>query len=483
MENKNKIVSSTQEQAVGSWINYLNDLRIQELIKNISKQNNNLSNAIGILKETTNTINKEIIETNRGGSCGIHGFIAEVAECGINNAKKQIIGKKNNCIWINDNGPTDLKLNGIQVQQKFCNANFSLNAVNEHLKKYPDYIKNGGKYMIPKNHYEKIKYLMSLSEKEANKKLSSSGENTINEWRRVHNAFEQGNLKLKDLKPSNYEYREVQKGKIHSSLRREENEIRDIDKGLRDKYIDESKPTLKEASNIANVSATLEGGTAFVSSILNIKNSGKRLAQFTEEDWKYVAKETGTGIIKGEIRGYTVYGLTNYTKTPAAVANAFCTSAFGVAEQLYLLRNNSISENQFWSNSESLCLDATVSALSSVIGQVLVPVPVLGAIIGNSVGMLIFENVRTVLNKNEYQKLSGYIKELDCLKTKLEEEYQKEVNMLQIELNNYLNLLIKAFNPDYELALEGSVELAISNGIKDEDILKNINDINNYFMS
>ena len=106
------------------------------------------------------------------------------------NAKKQIIGKKNNCIWINDNGPTDLKLNGIQVQQKFCDANFSLNAVNEHLKKYPDYIKNGGKYMIPKNHYEKIKYLMSLSEKEANKKLSSSGENTINEWRRVHNALE-----------------------------------------------------------------------------------------------------------------------------------------------------------------------------------------------------------------------------------------------------------------------------------------------------
>jgi hypothetical protein len=483
MENKENIINSTQEQAVGSWINYLNDLRIQELTNNIAKQNNNLNNAIKTLKSTTETINKEIINTNRGGSCGMHGFIAEIAECGVSNAKDQIVGKGNSCIWVNDNGPTDLIVNNIDVQQKFCNANFSLNAVQEHLKKYPDYIKNGGKYMIPKNHYETIKRLMELSEKEANKTLSNTGENTINEWKRVHNVMNNNNIKLKDLEPSKFEYSDVQRGKIHKSLKREENDIRQEDVKMRENYIEQSKPTFKQASNVALISATLESGTSFISSILSIKSTGKRLSQFSEDDWKYIIKETGKSALKGEIRGYTVYGLTNYCKTPAAVANAFCTATFGIAEQVYLLKQNKIDEEQFWENSESLCLDVTVSALSSTIGQAIIPIPVLGAIIGNTVGTIILENVKNVLSKKEYERLLKYVEELDNLKIKLEEEYQKEVTELQIELNNYLNMLMKAFNPNYELALEGSVELAIASGIKEEKILKNVDDINRYFMS
>ncbi len=480
---KNSIISSTQEQAVGSWINYINDLRIQKLVENISNQKNNLNNAINTLKNTTSTINREIISTNRGGQLGIHGFIAEVAECGINNAREQVIGNKNNCIWINDNGATDLILNGTNIQQKFCISNFSLNAIAEHLKMYPDYIKNGGKYMIPKDHYEKIKYLLSLSEKEAYKTLSSTSENTINEWRRVHNVFEKGDISLKDLMASNFEYGDVKKEKIHSSLKKEETKFRAQDKKIREKYFEESKPTFREASNVANLSATLEGGTEFVISILNLKNTGKRLSQFTEEDWKFVAKETGIGILKGEVRGYTVYGLTNFANTPAALANAICTSSFGIAEQLYLLRKNIIDEKQFLNNSEVLCLDVTVSTLSSVIGQVLIPMPVLGTIVGNSVGMLIFENIKTILNKKEYEMLSNYIKELDYLKSTLEKEYQNEIEMLQNELNKFINVLTNAFNPDYELALKGSIELARLSGISEENILKNINDIDNYFMS
>ena len=40
----------------------------------------------------------------RGGQYGMHGFIAEVAECGIGNAREQIEGKALIYEWINDNG-------------------------------------------------------------------------------------------------------------------------------------------------------------------------------------------------------------------------------------------------------------------------------------------------------------------------------------------------------------------------------------------
>lgn len=48
----------------------------------------------------------------------MHGFIAEVAECGIE-SREQILGKAPKYIWINDNGPFDFVRDGIEIQQKF----------------------------------------------------------------------------------------------------------------------------------------------------------------------------------------------------------------------------------------------------------------------------------------------------------------------------------------------------------------------------
>lgn len=62
----------------------------------------------------------------------MHGFIAEVAECGISNARHQLEhGGLGPNIWIDDNGPADIAREGILIQQKFCEAggNLSLAAI------------------------------------------------------------------------------------------------------------------------------------------------------------------------------------------------------------------------------------------------------------------------------------------------------------------------------------------------------------------
>ena len=74
-------MKSNQEQAVASWINYLNQTRLDELLGTLSSQNMNLDKAQGTIDESFSVISKNIIERNRGGSKGMHGFIAEVAEC------------------------------------------------------------------------------------------------------------------------------------------------------------------------------------------------------------------------------------------------------------------------------------------------------------------------------------------------------------------------------------------------------------------
>jgi hypothetical protein len=182
-----KVLKSDQEQAVASWVNYLNQVRLDRLMKALDVQNVNLEKAMNTMKEAVDIIDKDIIDKNRGGVTGMHGFIAEVAESGISNARKEILGKRPNCIWINDNGPVDIKRDGVCIQQKFSasGGHLSLQAVRQHLDKYPDFLKNG-KYQVPEDHYEQIKRLLSISKKQADKMPTSTGEFSLSQWRYVH---------------------------------------------------------------------------------------------------------------------------------------------------------------------------------------------------------------------------------------------------------------------------------------------------------
>lgn len=158
--DKEKIIKSSQEQAVASWVNYLNQIRIDRLIESLRNEQINLDSAIETINKTLGIIRNDIVNNGegRGGIYGMHGFIAEVAECGIGNAKEQIEGKIPIYEWINDNGPADIKRGTDFIQQKFVNSgnHLSLQAIMKHFQTYPDFLDNGGVYQIPSDHYEKI---------------------------------------------------------------------------------------------------------------------------------------------------------------------------------------------------------------------------------------------------------------------------------------------------------------------------------------
>ena len=234
-----KIFKSSEDQAVAAWINYLNQMRLDRLFQGLQEQDLNLGEALNALNSTLKQINDVIIERNRGGIKGMHGFIAEVAECGIDNARNLVQGKGETCLWINDNGPTDLVRNGIEIQQKFVNAggNLSLQAIKQHLEKYPDYLNRNRKYQIPSDHYEKIKYLLSISEEQANKMPTKNGEFSLKQWKAVHSFFEEGKVKLEDIEPSKLEYKDVQKNQIGKTIETEKNQLETQIKQLEKKYI------------------------------------------------------------------------------------------------------------------------------------------------------------------------------------------------------------------------------------------------------
>lgn len=480
-----KVAKSNQEQAIASWINYLNQIRLDRLMETLKVQDVNLAEALSTLNDTLSIINKSIIERNRGGIKGMHGFIAEVAECGVGNARREILGKLPNYVWINDNGPADLIRDGVQIQQKFVASgnHLSLQAIKQHFSVYPWFIDNGGKYQIPQDHYEKIKYLLSITRQQADKLPTTTGEFSLKQWKEVHDFFENSNIKLQDIEPSKLSYKSVQADNIQKTLHTEKQTLVEIDKELRKEAYKDSQPTFQQGTKVAVTSAIIEGGTSFVMAIAKKKKNNKTLNDFTQEDWRDIFKSSGFGTAKGGIRGISIYALTNYTATPAAVANSLCTATFGIAEQTYLLRTGKITEPQFIQNAELLCLDSAVSALSSFIGHIVIPVPVLGAVIGNTVGVLMCQIVMDTLSDREKQIITRYFNSLQKLEHQLDLQYKSYIEQLNNGLKKYYSLLETAFMPDYRIALDGSVTLAIQLGVPASELLKDISEIDDYFMS
>lgn len=483
--NFGKVIKSNQEQAVASWVNYLNQVRLDRLMETLQLQDQNWEQAVSTLKNTLSTIDKEIIERNRGGLKGMHGFIAEVAECGVGNAREQVVGRIPIYEWINDNGPTDLLRNGVQIQQKFVMSgnHLSLQAITQHFDKYPDFLSQGGKYQIPEDHYKRIQYLLSVPEEQANKMSTSTGEFSLKQWKEVHDFFDRGNIKLRDIEPSKLKYDQVKRNTIQNTIQNEKQSLKEVDQKIRDDAYDASKPTLGQGIKAAAVSAAIEGGTTLVTAIAKKRKTGKKIGEFDSNDWEEIFKESGIAVVQGEIRGISIYALTNFTVTPAAVASSLCTASFGIAEQAYLLRNGKITEQQFIVNSEILCMDISVSALSSFIGQALIPIPVLGAVIGNTVGTLLYQVAKDNLSKKEQKLIEGYLRYLAELEIERDKKYHKYIDKLNEGLRIYYDILERAFSPNYEEALPGSVALAMSFGVPSEEVLKSISEIDDYFLN
>ena len=481
-----KMIKSGQEQAVASWINYLNQVRLDRLMEVLQKEELNLNEAMSTIGETLKTISRDIVNNGkgRGGQYGMHGFIAEVAECGIGNAREQIEGKAPIYEWINDNGPEDLRRGATLIQQKFVNGggHLSLQAIRMHLNAYPDFLDNGGVYQIPEDHYEKIKWLLSISEKEANKMPTSTGDFSLKQWREVHEFFKNGDIPLDKVEPSKLKYSEVQKGTYEQTFSKEKDSLRKRNQERKEQAYNKSKPTLSEGAKATAAAAAIEGAMALCLGIAEKRKSGKKFNAFDEEYWKEIAATTGKGTLKGSIRGASIYTLTNFTATPAAVASAMVTATFGIAEQAYQLKQGNVNEQRFIENTEMLCLDASVSALSSFAGQILIPVPVLGAVIGNTVGTMMYQIAKDNLSAREQKIFEEYAEAVRQLDVSLQDQYQEFVDEIGKDTKLFMELLNRAFAPDIRVAFEGSIDLAKSCGVPVDEILDSKEKIASYFM-
>lgn len=480
-EHGARAVKSTQEQATAAWIGHLNQVRVDTMMERLSQQNLNLEEALKELSELKAFVgNTDLI---LGSSLTKHGEIAEHVQVNFSNARNLVEGLERNHTFegVGRTAPEDYLRNGQMVQSKFYNdSKNTLDAVREHLEKYPDFVKNGGSYDIPKEQYDEIVRVLKLADSNPSA-LSKS------DWRlvRAAKAFQDktGLDFQKDVNPAVTDYKSVQQGKIDETIKQEEQNIKEKDKEQRKGIIDDGKPTLKEGAKVAAVGAALEGGVTFCMAVAGKRKEGKKFAEFTEEDWKDIGLETGKGAIKGGIRGGTVYALTNFTATPANVASAYVSAAFGVAAQASAYRNGEISKEDFVINCETVALDVTVSAIASTIGQVVIPIPVLGALIGNVAGEFVYGLCKQYAGEKEVKAIEDYRSQIAILNQQLDEQFRQLLMEIEHVMKRFVSLEAMAFDEDINKAFSGSVLLAREVGVEEKKILKTKAEIDQFFMA
>ena len=475
-------IKSVQEQAAASWINYLNQKRLQSLQRNLKLQDMNLEEALKELESLKKSL-QVLINSDRGGTLGMHGFIAERMEVFFGNSRSLVAGGGRQYTLLDDNGPVDYIKNGVNYQQKFVLRNLSLDAVAKYLEKYPDFLKNGGKFNIPKDHYEKIKRLWELPETEANKLRREE----YRQWKYIRKFLQEKGIRIQDLEPALNDYRDVQAENAGNTIEKEEKNIKKIDQERRAEFHQKSKPSIKEAGKATAVSAVLEGGAAFCMAVYRKRKEGKELAEFDYEDWKELGLDTAKGTIKGGVRGASVYVMTNVGQIDGAIASALVTAVLGMTAEAAKWKRGEISQEEFCIRSEIYCLDATISALSSVLGQALIPAPVLGAVVGSVVGRFMYQIARETMSKEEQRLIAQYKRDRKVFDRILETRYLHTWEQVQAEMRQFDTMVAEAFSEDTEAALRGSVRLAEcliskNRSVSSKQTLGELQDIDTYFL-
>lgn len=498
-------IENTFMQGLGDYVDYVNNLRYIELQrviqaisntlnKQLSIEDANLIKALGYVENVREFISNP--DKILGSQLTKHGEIAEQIEVNIGNARDVLNGLKDGRLTFDGVGrtaPEDFLDGAMKVQSKFYNGiNNTLKAVIEHNGKY-DYFGSDGQsyYSIPKDHYDTIQKVLNGDNVDG---LTLRTTEKIKEY--VHEIERNTGKAFNDVvKPSISDYNDVQIGNVDRTLNNEESLLKDKSdanktetrkeaEDRRRNAVNDSAPSLKEAGKITGMAALVSGGLSFGISVYQKKKQGINISQFTVQDWKDVGIDTGKGAAKGGISGLSIYTLTNFTVTPAPVASAYVSAAFGMVNIANQYRNGEINAAEFIENGQIVCMDSAISALGAAAGTAIIPVPVLGAVIGSIAANTMMTISKQYLKNTEQMLIKEYnnmfMKELD----RLNNEHLRILGeiMKQYYLFGEVTGMAFDFNLNSKLRFENSIALAKLHKVEDNEILKTSNDIASYFL-
>lgn len=421
-----------------------------------------------------------------------HGEIAEHVEVEIRNGRDILNHIKPTATFegVGRTAPEDYIIDGVQVQSKYiAGAGKSLDHVLEHIHNYPGFTDNGF-YHIPKDQYELLEKVYNGYNIEG---ISSS---TIKKCQEAIKQIEQETSKpfSEVVKPGISTYKEVQIGKIDETIDGYEKEFYETsDKEIKEireqRRIEENEAqhitdtSWGEALKYSAISAVITGATSAGIKIYTKIKSGKKITNFKLEDWKEVGFDFGKGSAKGAISGLGIYGMTKVVGLSAPFASALVSSTMGLSSIFYDYKKGKITKAEYADAACALSVEAGIAAVGSAIGQALIPIPVLGAIVGSAVAKSALEISKHIMGKREKKFIEELEKQYNDLVAKLNKECREIIAKIDDYYNKLGGLINAALDPNINKALLGSIELCRYLGVKEEEIIHNTSELDEFMLS
>lgn len=443
-------IDNNVAQGIAAYIDYLNQLRVSTLMDTLRQILNNETGQLKDLAErqanalrnldlaNQNVMN--IVNSGRGGENGIHGFIAEFAQTGIANARRAFEGLEKSTITLNDNGPADLLINGKPVQVKFY-----ANLMNE-LKTSAEY--RSMDMMFSKDHMDIFRAVMH-----GDKEVFLNGQPlTSNQVQKIKQLIEEeSNIRGlswdKWMQSSVLKYDQVQREAIDRTFTEETDNIKRqtseqkseiSNKANTDKAAayHKAQPNLGEANKAAGVGAAIQGGLNF----------GIFVYQSTTKARKYGSlplriegrrRQDSRGCLQRRVFGLCNLWIDQCLSSFGSERRAIASGTFGLIDAVMKFRSGEIDDDGFLSLVTINALDATGAAVGAAIGQTLIPVPVVGALIGSIVASNVLGLGKNILSARERAIIAEYQRKADLFVANLDVQYAQ---ILETLLDKYRKL-------------------------------------------
>nr|WP_312157789.1 hypothetical protein [Pantoea piersonii] len=466
------------DQLIGSAVDALNQARINDELFQLTRQDIAFDLAGKQMQKVRDFI---AFPGNILGSMGTkHGEIAEQLEVGSRNSYQAIVEQlqdesafRATFKGVHRLAPEDYRLDGVDVQSKFINGTHNnLRAVLEHMDTYPRFGKDGSFYQIPKDTWQEIQDILD------GKPVEGLRSTTIDAIKAKVAKIEQetGRPFAEVVRPGVSDYDEVQWGKIESTLDKHDRELAEQNEAKRIEIIDDHQPSLDEGLRAAGMGTAFGGAFALGTGLYRKYRDGKNIfrGEFTAQDWQEVGLDTLKGAAIGGVSAGAIYTLTNYASMSAPFASALVTATKGVASLASSYQRGDIDLDEFTDLGLIVCAESSIVGVMTATGQALIPVPVLGALIGSVSGKFMV-TVAKNLDAKARQALKA---KMDAFAHRLNIIEQEVLNRILSEFAALGELTAAAFNVDNNRQLlEASITLAHAYGVEKEKIIKNTDDL------
>ena len=408
-----------------------------------------------------------------------HGEIAERVHVGVSRAWDVLHGRAPTATFdgVPRTGPVDYRVDGVDIQSKYYNGlRKTLDGVASHAEKYPDFTGGHGRYHIPGDQHRQLEELRRSGE------IEGLADRSASVLQRRVDGLEQATGRPADdlIEPGDASYAEVQRGRVHDTLRDREDRLTHENEELKRTARVEHGPSTAGFVKAASFGAAVGGGVGLAQAIWIKYRAGRNpfCGEFSIRDWQDVGVVLAQGAGGGAVAGSSLYFLTNSTALAAPFAGSLVSGLMGIGVLLRDHYAGTIDGEQFVEMSHIVAMDAAAVGLASVAGQTMIPVPLLGALLGGLAGKLVASALQDGLGESEWALISRLSQYERYALEQLDEEFRAVMQGLDAWFGNLERLAVTAFDPAANAdLLMASVRVAEIVGVPDARIVRKIADL------